>query len=88
MCVLHVQVSLAFTHQYILLTTTVPNLFVPSPSSFSAAPRLVQLRLLRTADHGDKIEIIKTIAAKWKKVGDSLDFDSSGAALDVIEANQ
>ena len=82
-------------HVFFCVTTTPFSLyFLPSPViplsfSFSpvlATPKLVQLKLLRTPG-GVKIEIIKTIAAKWKEVGDFLDFDSTGAALDVIQAN-
>ena len=79
-------------HVFVCVTTTPFSLyFLPLPviplsfsfSPVSATPKLVQLKLLRTPG-GVKIEISKTIAAKWKEVWD---FDSTGAALDVIEAS-
>ena len=53
----------------------------------SSAPRLAQLRVMRTPD-GKKIEIIKSVAAKWRDIGDLLDFDASGATLQQIQADE
>ena len=52
----------------------------------SSAPRLAQLRVMRTAD-GQKIEIVKTVATKWRDVGVLLDFDAKGDTLDRIKAD-
>ena len=53
----------------------------------SSAPRLAQLRVLRTAD-GQKIEIVKTVASQWRDIGDLLDFDASGETLQKIQADE
>ena len=53
----------------------------------SSAPRLVQLRVMRTAN-GQKIEIIKTVASQWRDIGDLLDFDASGETLQRIQADE
>ena len=56
-------------------------------AELSSAPRLAQLRVMRTAD-GQKIEIVKTVATKWRDVGVLLDFDAKGDTLDRIEADR
>ena len=55
-------------------------------AELSSAPRLAQLRVMRTAD-GQKIEIVKTVATKWRDVGVLLDFDAKGDTLDRIKAD-
>ena len=56
-------------------------------AELSSAPRLAQLRVMRTAD-GQKIEIVKTVASQWRDVGDLLDFDASGETLQRIQADE
>ena len=41
----------------------------------SSVPRLVQLRTMRTPNR-QKIDIIKTVAPRWRDIGDLLDFDA------------
>ena len=53
----------------------------------SSAPRLAQLRVMRTAD-GQKIQIVKTVASQWRDIGDLLDFDASGETLQQIQADE
>ena len=53
----------------------------------SSAPRLAQLRVMRTPDR-QKIEIIKMVAPQWRDIGDLLDFDASGETLQRIQANE
>ena len=53
----------------------------------SSAPNLKQLQSLRTSD-GETIEIIKEIAAQWKRIGACLDFDRVGTQLELIYANK
>ena len=36
---------------------------------------------------GIVIEVIKTIAPKWKRIGDFLEFDATGSQLYLIDAN-
>ena len=61
---------------------------VTSVYSFLAdKPRLAQLRILKTAE-GQKVQIIKQLAPKWKDFGISLDFDPEGQTLNLIEAEQ
>ena len=43
----------------------------------------MQLTLLKSSC-GHKVEIIKTIASKWKKFGIHFDFDEQGHILDTI----
>ena len=56
-------------------------------AELSSAPRLAQLRVMRTAD-GQKIEIVKTVASQWRDIGDLLDFDASGETLQRIQADE
>ena len=49
-------------------------------------PTLTQLTMMKTAT-GEKIKIIESVAPQWKQLGDLLDFDSEGRALELIEAN-
>ena len=53
----------------------------------SSAPRLAQLRVMRTPD-GQKIEVVKTVASQWMDIGDLLDFDASGETLQRIQADE
>ena len=53
----------------------------------SSAPRLALLKMIEAKD-GKKIEIIKTVAPRWKDVGDLLDFDETGETLKEIEADK
>ena len=50
-------------------------------------PSLAQLRVIKTSG-GSKIEIIKTVAPKWRDIGDLLDFDKKGETLQQIEADK
>ena len=49
------------------------------------APRLVQLKLMKTST-GEKVEVIKALAPNWYDFGDYLDFDPTGEKLDQIKA--
>ena len=55
--------------------------------SSSAAPRIAQLSILQMPD-GQKIKIIQTVSANWRKVGQLLDFDSTGQQLQVIDSRE
>ena len=48
-------------------------------------PSLSKLTTLRTSK-GKRIKIIETVAPKWQKIGDLLDFDESGTRLELIKA--
>ena len=43
--------------------------------------------MLKTTE-GQKVQIIRDLAPKWKDFGISLDFDPDGRTLNVIEAEQ
>ena len=47
---------------------------------------MAKLTLLKTPG-GDKIRIIKTISPRWRDVGDLLEFDTTGAQVNIIHAN-
>ena len=49
-----------------------------------SAPTLGKLSMLKTAE-GKKIRIIDTVASKWKKLGDQLEFDERGSKLESIK---
>ena len=49
-------------------------------------PALAQLKMMKTTT-GEKIKIIESVAARWKEVGDLLDFDPEGRTLELIEAS-
>ena len=49
-------------------------------------PTLLQLTHLVTPS-GKTMEIIKSIAAKWRTVGIHMDFDPTGHTIDLIGAN-
>ena len=49
-------------------------------------PTIKQLTLLKSSC-GQRLEIIKTIAPKWKKFGIHFDFDEQGHTLDIIGKN-
>ena len=46
---------------------------------------MANLTSLQTAE-GDKIEIIETVAPKWKTIGNLMDFDPDGRKVNLIEA--
>ena len=50
-------------------------------------PQLAQLRMMKTPT-GGRVEIIKTVALKWREFGSLLDFDPDGLTLDLIEADK
>lgn len=50
-----------------------------------ATPTLSKLTVLRTSE-GKRIKLIETVAPKWQKIGDLLEFDESGTKLEVIKA--
>ena len=54
-------------------------------SCTDATPTLKELSLLRTGE-GKKIRIIEAVTPKWQKLGDQLDFDESGAMLELIKS--
>ena len=55
---------------------------------FSAnKPRLAQLMMLKTTE-GQKVQIIRDLAPKWKDFAIYLDFDPDGQTLNLIEAEQ
>lgn len=47
--------------------------------------RLSELKLMKTPK-GEKVEVIKSLAADWKSFGVHLDFDGDGTTLNLIEA--
>ena len=49
-----------------------------------ASPTIKMLTVLK-ASGGQKVEIVASIARKWKQVGIHLDFDATGEYLDTIE---
>ena len=49
-------------------------------------PRIAELRLLKTGS-GDRINVISSLASKWKDFGLLFDFDEDGTELDNIEAD-
>ena len=71
----------------------IPDSTLPFQSPFgdcetsTTAPRLAQLKVMRTKD-GQKVEIIKSVAHRWKDVGTLLDFDPTGNQLNLIEADK
>lgn len=68
-------------------TALVPHtLEVREGDVLAATPRLAQLKVMRTPD-GQKVEIIKGVASRWKDIGILLDFDATGKTLDRIQAD-
>ena len=51
----------------------------------SARPTIKKLKMLR-APNGETVEIVSSVAPKWKDVGIFLDFDDTGQCLDTIES--
>ena len=47
-------------------------------------PTLGKLALLKKVQ-GEKIKIIPTVAQKWQKLGDQMEFDKSGGKLNCIK---
>ena len=54
--------------------------------ALSASPTIKMLKVLKGPD-GQKVEIVATVAKKWKDIGVLLDFDATGQHLDTIEAS-
>ena len=52
--------------------------------TLSASPSIKKLTVLREPG-GQKVEIVASVAGKWKEVGVLLDFDDTGQHLDTIE---
>ena len=53
------------------------------PTSTDATPTLGKLSTLRTTE-GKKIKILETVAPRWQRLGDQLEFDECGSKLDLI----
>ena len=53
----------------------------------SVAPSLALLTLIKTRE-GERIEIIKSVATRWKDIAVLFDFDATGKALQQIEAGR
>ena len=64
---------------------TLRGLIAQARPSTDVKLTMANLTSLKTAD-GDNLEIIETIAPKWKTVGYLMDFDPNGRKVDVIEA--
>ena len=47
-------------------------------------PTLKKLSMMKTAK-GKKIRIMETVASKWKRLGDQLEFDELGSKLENIK---
>ena len=65
---------------------TVRELIVRTRPSTDVKLTMANLTSLKTAEGGN-LEIIETVAPKWKTVGYLMDFDPDGRKVDVIEAN-
>ena len=52
--------------------------------TLSASPSIKKLTMLREPG-GQKVEIVASVAGKWKEIGVHLDFDDTGQHLDTIE---
>ena len=60
------------------------------PTVYTDKPTLVQLTLLKlkskTGKELERVEIIKSVAAKWKEIGVFLKFDVNGSQLTNIDS--